>query len=65
MNLTVAALRFLFGAVAGLVLVAAFAVFGLLPLWLAVAGPVATGVLAIAFGDRFLLAFMRIFRWLQ
>ncbi|MDP1673355.1 MAG: hypothetical protein Q8L65_09585 [Burkholderiales bacterium] len=58
-------LRFLFGAVVGGILVAFLAIWGLVPLWLGVAMPLISGLLAVFFGDRFLVGFMRVFRWLQ
>jgi len=65
MDATVALMRFLFGAIGALVLVAFLAIWGLVPLWLGISLPVAVGVLAMFFGDRFLVGFMRVFRWLQ
>jgi fatty acid desaturase len=65
MDATVASMRFLFGAIAGLVLVAFLAIWGFVPLWLGISLPVAVGVLATFFGDRFIVGFMRIFRWLR
>lgn len=58
-------LRFLFGAIVGGVLVAFLAIWGLVPLWLGVALPVVSGLISSLFGDRFLVGFMRVFRWLQ
>jgi hypothetical protein len=65
MDAATLALRFLFGAIVGGILVAFFAIWGLVPLWLGVAAPIATGLLVSLFGDQFLLRFMRIFKWLQ
>lgn len=65
MDATVAMMRFLFGAIAALVLVAFLAIWGLVPLWLGISLPVAVGALTMFFGDRFLVGFMRVFRWLR
>lgn len=58
-------LRFAFGVVVGGILVAFFAIWFLVPLWLGVAVPVISGLLAAFFGDRFLVGFVRMFRWLR
>lgn len=58
-------LRFVFGVVVGGILVAFFAIWVVVPLWLGVALPVVSELLAALFGDRFLVGFMRVFRWLQ
>ena len=64
-DVSVIFIRLLFGAIVGGVLVAFLAVWGLAPLWLGIALPIATGVLAGVFGDKLLVGFMRIFRWLS
>jgi hypothetical protein len=65
MSATVVLLRFAFGALAALVLVAVLAFAGVASLWLSVGLPVAIGTLSVAFGDRFLTSFLRLFRWLS
>jgi len=67
MDQTAAVLRFLMGAIAAAVLdgFLLFALPGLIPAWAFVALPLTVGFLAIAFGDQFLVTFLRIFRWLQ
>lgn len=65
MDASTIVLRFLIGVVVGGILVAFLAIWGLVPLWLGVAVPVVSGLLAAFFGDRFLVGFMRVFRWLQ
>ena len=65
MDATIALIRFLFGAVAGLVLVACLAIWNLMPFWLGIALPIAVGVAALLVGDRFLVGFLRVFRWVR
>jgi hypothetical protein len=62
---TIALIRFLFGAVIGVVFVACLAIWNLMPLWLGLVLPPTVGGLAVVFGDRFLVGFMRVFRWLR
>ena len=53
MTATVLLLRFAFGAIAAVVLVAFLAL------------PLFVGALAAAYGDRFFTGFLRLFKWLQ
>ena len=66
LTLTVAILRFAFGAIAAFALLAFFATLciELIPLWFVVTFPLAVGALAVVYGDPFLERFLRVFRWL-
>ena len=65
MTATVLLLRFAFVALAALVLVAFLAFAGVVSVWLTVSLPLCVGLLAAAYGDRFLTGFPRVFKWLQ
>jgi len=58
-------IRFLFGVIAAGILVAFLAIWFWVPWWVGITIPLATGVLAMVVGDRFLRGFIRSFRWLQ
>ena len=63
MNAMVAAIRFVFGVLAGFVMVALCLFVWLVPTWLALGFPACIGLLCVAFGDRFLIGFLRVFKW--
>jgi len=57
--------RFVVGALIGGFLVVFAHPLRPMPLWLAIALPVTTGVLTVVFGDRFLTKFLGRFRWFR
>ena len=67
MDAAIVLIRFLFGALLGGILLAFLAIWFSpwpMPIWLVLAAPSAAGLFAAMFGDRFLIGFARIFRWL-